>query len=302
MKLDEPYAGEAQVLHFLEVLRDKIGFDELKKKVVNPLTGKKIGAYYGCLLLRPGNILGFDNPENPTIIEDFIRAIGAEPVIYARRNECCGGYCTIENKAYAQNKVDAIMENAKALEYFSKARNLQLTDEDFRTLSGFKQKGYEKALRAEQAAQQLKLDIAAGKTNVKTAPNVPADKVFQAILDRYRGKVVLVDFWGLGCAGCVLDSEEWLEPMKKGFDGEDVVWLNIVDERNDIVPYTIEIAKIQGEHYRLTRKQWEAIGKQHGFNYIPCYFLVGKDGKYRMINNLRGTTGFERAIREELAK
>ena len=58
------------MLHFLEVLRDRIGFDELKKKVVNPLTGKKIGAYYGCLLLRPGKIMAFDNPENPTIIED----------------------------------------------------------------------------------------------------------------------------------------------------------------------------------------------------------------------------------------
>ena len=70
MKLAEPYEGETEVLHFLEVLRDRIGFDELKKKVVNPLKGKKIGAYYGCLLLRPGKIMAFDNPENPTIIED----------------------------------------------------------------------------------------------------------------------------------------------------------------------------------------------------------------------------------------
>ena len=33
-----------------------------------------------------------DDPENPPIIEDFIRAIGATPVVYAMRNECCGGY------------------------------------------------------------------------------------------------------------------------------------------------------------------------------------------------------------------
>ena len=68
MQLDEPYAGETKVLHFLEVLRDEIGFDKLKEKVVNPLTGKKIGAYYGCLLLRPGKILEFDLPENPKIL------------------------------------------------------------------------------------------------------------------------------------------------------------------------------------------------------------------------------------------
>ncbi len=114
LKLDTPYGGETNVLHYLEVLRDKIGFDNLKQKFVNPLTGMKIGAYYGCMLLRPGKEMGFDDPENPTIIEDFIRAIGAEPVIYARRNECCGGYCTIENRAYAQKKVDAIMDNARA--------------------------------------------------------------------------------------------------------------------------------------------------------------------------------------------
>ena len=88
MKLDEPYTGETEVLHFLEVLRDKIGFDELKKKVVKPLKGKKIAAYYGCLLLRPSKVLAFDNPENPTIIEDFIKAIGATPVVYPYRNEC----------------------------------------------------------------------------------------------------------------------------------------------------------------------------------------------------------------------
>ena len=52
MQLDEPYAGETNVLHYLEVLRDRVGFDELKKKVVNPLKGRKIGAYYGCLLLQ----------------------------------------------------------------------------------------------------------------------------------------------------------------------------------------------------------------------------------------------------------
>lgn len=98
MQLDEPYAGETNVLHYLEVLRDRVGFDELKKKVVNPLKGRKIGAYYGCLLLRPSTVLAFDDPENPQIIEDFIRAIGAEPVVYPYRNECCGGYISLKQK------------------------------------------------------------------------------------------------------------------------------------------------------------------------------------------------------------
>lgn len=113
LKLDAPYAGETNVLHFLEVLRDKVGFDELKKKVVNPLTGKKIGAYYGCLLLRPGKVMAFDNPEDPKIIEDFIRAIGAEPVIYPYRNECCGGYISLKEKDMAKSMCEKINESAE---------------------------------------------------------------------------------------------------------------------------------------------------------------------------------------------
>ena len=112
--LDAPYTGETTVLHYLEVLRDRVGFDELAKKVVKPLGGQKIGAYYGCLLLRPSRELGFDDPENPTIMEDFLRAIGAEPAYYGMRNECCGGYTTIEGKEFAQKKVAKIMNNAKA--------------------------------------------------------------------------------------------------------------------------------------------------------------------------------------------
>ena len=113
LKLDAPYAGETNMLHFLEVLRDKVGFDELKKKVVNPLTGKKIGAYYGCLLLRPGKVMAFDNPEDPKIIEDFIRAIGAEPVIYPYRNECCGGYISLKEKDMAKSMCEKINESAE---------------------------------------------------------------------------------------------------------------------------------------------------------------------------------------------
>lgn len=112
MKLDTPYEGETKVLHFLEVLRDEIGFDELKKKVVNPLTGKKIGAYYGCLLLRPGKIMAFDDPENPKLLEDFIRALGAEPVVYPYRNECCGGYISLKEPQMAKSMSETISESA----------------------------------------------------------------------------------------------------------------------------------------------------------------------------------------------
>ncbi len=115
MALDTPYTGETNVIHYLEMLRDRVGFDALKKAVVNPLKGMKIAAYYGCLLLRPSKTMQFDDPENPTIMEDFIRAIGATPVAYPYRNECCGGYVAMENNGYATKKCNAICTSAKEM-------------------------------------------------------------------------------------------------------------------------------------------------------------------------------------------
>ena len=107
------YHGETKVLHYLEVLRDVVGWDNVKSAVKNPLKGKKIGAYYGCLLLRPGNVMQFDDPENPQIIEDFIKAIGATPVIYAQRNECCGAYTVFENPSIPEKRAQTILGNAE---------------------------------------------------------------------------------------------------------------------------------------------------------------------------------------------
>ena len=114
MACEKSYAGEAQVYHDLEMLRDLVGFDTIKAKVTNALKGKKIAAYYGCLLLRPNRVMQMDDPENPTIMEDFIKVIGATPVVYAKRNECCGAYIAMESPALAEKSSNAIVQNAKA--------------------------------------------------------------------------------------------------------------------------------------------------------------------------------------------
>lgn len=112
MAEETEYHGETTVYHFLELLRDVVGFDTLKEKVQNPLTGKKIAAYYGCLLLRPNAVMKMDDPENPKILEDFIRALGAEPVIYPYRNECCGGYVSVESPELAKKKSNSVTNSA----------------------------------------------------------------------------------------------------------------------------------------------------------------------------------------------
>lgn len=107
-----PYYGGVKVVHYLELLRDVVGFDKIKAAVKNPLAGKKIAAYYGCMLLRPGNVMEFDDVENPKIMEDLIRALGAEPIVYPMRNECCGGYLVLEDRNAAMRRASSVEESA----------------------------------------------------------------------------------------------------------------------------------------------------------------------------------------------
>lgn len=111
LELSPEYRGEAEVVHYLEMLRDMVGFDQIKAKVVKPLN-RKVAGYYGCLLLRPGKVMQFDNPENPSILEDLIKALGGTPVNYSHRNECCGAYVSVKSPELAQTKSQAIVNDA----------------------------------------------------------------------------------------------------------------------------------------------------------------------------------------------
>lgn len=111
--LEEKYDGSLKVIHLLEILRDKIGFENLAKKVKKPLTGLKIAPYYGCLLLRPSGEMHFDDPENPVIFEQFIKSLGAEPVEYPFKSECCGSYLVVRETDVVTGCADKILRNAK---------------------------------------------------------------------------------------------------------------------------------------------------------------------------------------------
>ncbi len=110
---NEEYDGSCKVMHYLELLRDEVGFDKVKEAVKKPLSGKKIAAYYGCLLLRPNSVMHTDDPENPTLLEDLIKALGGDVTVYPMRNECCGGYIALQNAESAKKRSNKITESAE---------------------------------------------------------------------------------------------------------------------------------------------------------------------------------------------
>jgi len=110
--LEEEYAGEVDVVHYLEILKKDFGFAALAEKVKNKLEGRKIAPYYGCLLLKPRDEMDFDNVENPTIFEEFLQALGAEVVEYPYKTECCGSYLSMANEDIAGTAVGRILKSA----------------------------------------------------------------------------------------------------------------------------------------------------------------------------------------------
>ena len=93
----EDYTGEVRVIHLMEYLRDELGYEKITASLKRSLKGLKIAPYYGCVMLRPQNEIQLDDPENPSIIEDFITALDAKPVKYPFRTECCGSYLSVSS-------------------------------------------------------------------------------------------------------------------------------------------------------------------------------------------------------------
>ncbi len=113
MDTEPDYEGNVKVVHFLEILRDEIGFDNLKEKVLNPLQGLKASAYYGCTLLRPREV-GIDDPEAPTIMDDFIKSLGATTADNPYKSLCCGSYHTVgDNKDVVAERTYKIINGAR---------------------------------------------------------------------------------------------------------------------------------------------------------------------------------------------
>ncbi len=90
--LQRDYQGTVNVVHYLEYLRDVIGFDNLAKYVKTDMSSVRVAPYYGCLLLKPHKEIGLDDPEEPTIIHDFLEALGCQVVDFPGQVECCGSY------------------------------------------------------------------------------------------------------------------------------------------------------------------------------------------------------------------
>jgi heterodisulfide reductase subunit B len=121
--LEVKYEGEKEVLHVIETITKALHKAEEKDKgrdsqkspkdlILRPLSGLKAAPYYGCLLTRPGG--GIDSPENPSILEDLIRTLGAQPTDFRLKMKCCCGPIFMPEEEAAAETLIRILRNARA--------------------------------------------------------------------------------------------------------------------------------------------------------------------------------------------
>lgn len=94
---------DVKTYHFLDVLINDMGLENIQKQVKQELNGMKVACYYGCLLVRPPKVVEFDDPEQPTSLDDLVETLGAEAVSWPYKTECCGG-------SFALSRTDIVLK------------------------------------------------------------------------------------------------------------------------------------------------------------------------------------------------
>jgi succinate dehydrogenase / fumarate reductase cytochrome b subunit len=110
-----PYRGSTEVKHLLYALVTDYGLEEITQRVTKKLSGLKCAAFYGCYLLRAQKSMPYDDPFKPEAMENVFRAVGATPVYYRGRTQCCGwplsSYATTESFQMAGNHIQEALNN-----------------------------------------------------------------------------------------------------------------------------------------------------------------------------------------------
>ncbi len=111
------YKGTSEVKHIIQVLSEDIGYENIQKKIKRPLEGIRVAVHYGCHYLKPSDVRGHGTSEGPTILDEFVKILGAESVDYKEKIMCCGaggGVRTVYLDAsldFTREKVDNMTES-----------------------------------------------------------------------------------------------------------------------------------------------------------------------------------------------
>ena len=127
---------------------------------------------------------------------------------------------------------------------------------------------------------------------------VAPENTLQTILDRYKGKTILIDIWATWCGPCKFGHEK-MKTLKEELSDKDIVYVYLTSPTSNYEEWKKYIADISGEHYFLTQEQLDGIFQQLNKNSYPTYAVFSPDGE--KIATLGGFRNVE-VIRDALEK
>ena len=107
------YTGKVLVRNPLDVIANDVGLEQVAKGVKHPLLDLRVVSYYGCLLVRPPEVMQFDDPEHPQLLDRLLNTLGAEPLEWAYATYCCGGSLSIPRAKIVNKLVDDLIAHAR---------------------------------------------------------------------------------------------------------------------------------------------------------------------------------------------
>lgn len=113
--------------------------------------------------------------------------------------------------------------------------------------------------------------------HVNEVGEVANEKLFESIISKFRGKVLLVDFWATWCGPCRAANKE-MKPMKETLKEKDIVYVYITSETSDRTTWEQMIPDLKGEHFYLTEEQWEYLGNSLDISGVPTYYIIDREG------------------------
>ncbi len=108
-----PYRGSVDVQHFLWLITVGDRYELLKKVASKGLDGMKVAPFYGCQILRPSKVLGFEDPDSPQSLERIIEACGGVPIDYPAKLTCCGFPIVLAREEVALAEVTQPLSQAR---------------------------------------------------------------------------------------------------------------------------------------------------------------------------------------------
>ncbi len=102
-----------ELMALIDVMLNRVGLRKIGEKVKKPLKGLKTACYYGCALVRHPKVTHLDDPENPQYMDRLMKVLGAEPVDWSYKVDCCGADLALTYGSVVQKMVGKIVSMAK---------------------------------------------------------------------------------------------------------------------------------------------------------------------------------------------